>query len=125
MISFVLVDNFRPADPRGRLALTPFEIDTDIGGLALLESLKKAHHFAYFALLGLFLRRIEGAGGRVRALAFVLTLSLLIEGQQAFMAGRTARPYDLVPNVLGFLAAWAYVDSRLKRGRGFGGEAPY
>lgn len=123
MICFVAVDNFRPADPRGRMAITRFEVHSDFGLSALLFSVAKIHHLSYFFIFGLFLRRLWGRGGFKRSLWLVLALSVLIEFEQAFTSGRHARLYDLIPNVFGLKAAWWYVDFRLKRGRGFAKES--
>ncbi|MCM2282317.1 MAG: VanZ family protein [Bdellovibrionaceae bacterium] len=122
MLCFVFVDNFRPADPRGRLRLTPFEIDLDFGLSSLLYSLSKVPHLVYFFVFSLFLRRLWGKLGFRRAFVFVLMVSVWIELHQAFTAGRSARPYDVLPNLIGLRLAWIYVESRVTRGRGFGRE---
>lgn len=124
MICFVVVDNFRPADPRGRMMMTSFEVEADFGLRSFFYSLKKYPHISYFVLLGLFLRRLWGRAGFRNAVVWVILISVFIEIQQGFIAGRQARIYDLLPNLMGLWLAWVYVDWRLIRGRGFCKEPP-
>jgi hypothetical protein len=127
MLSFVFVDNFRPADSRCPMKLTTFEVDYGLTLKSLFFSATKIPHISYFFLLYLFLRKIWGdrgdrgdQGGRGeqcerRILVFILSLTVLIELQQGFTAGRDARPLDVLPNLIGLWFGRRYLKDREQR----------
>ncbi len=117
MLCFVFVDNFRPADPRTIMTLTPFEIDAQPSWLSLFFSVTKIEHISYFFLLYLFLWRLWGSQNETRIRNCILALTLLIEFQQGFTAGRDARPLDILPNLMGMYAGRWYMRDRLRRGK--------
>jgi hypothetical protein len=113
-IIFVMLDNFVPSDLRIRLVLTPMEIDTRITLKSFLYSAGKWKHVLFFFLLYVQLKRIWLAR-ETRIVVFMIFVSLLIEFEQAFIAGREARPLDLMANLAGYVLARWYLANRAKR----------
>jgi hypothetical protein len=115
-ITFVLLDNFVPSDFRIRLEFTRMEIDTRITLKSFLYSAGKWKHVLFFFLLYVQLRRIWPRR-ESRIAWFMIFASILIEFEQAFIAGREARPLDFIANLTGYLIARWYLANREKRGR--------
>ncbi len=115
-IIFVMIDNFVPSDLRTRLVLTPLEIDARISLKSFFYSAGKWKHVLFFFLLYVQLRRIWPLR-ETRIAGTILFVSLLIEFEQAFIAGREARPLDLMANITGYALARWYLYSRAKRSK--------
>jgi VanZ family protein len=116
-MAFVLMDNFVPSDPRSKLQLTSFTLDTSIGGKSIITSVLKLKHMVFFFVVYIQLRQVWPRRREKRIFLTMLLLALIIELEQAFVSGRHSRPLDLVPNLIGYLLAYWYLKSRDRRGR--------
>lgn len=113
-IVFVVVDNFMPSDPRIRFTLTRFEVDADLSLLSVWHSAQKLKHIVFFFLMYIQLKQIWRKSEDKIGL-FLLMFAIFIELEQAFIAGREARPADLAPNVIGYALARIYLSQRERR----------
>ena len=106
LIAFVIVHSFIPFDLRTRMGFKSFELESGLTPKMILYSVTKWRHIVWFALFFPVIRSLFKERASMKAWWTVLAVSVAIELQQGFIAGRYARATDLLPNVIGASLGW-------------------
>lgn len=124
LLVFVFVHGFVPHDDRVRMGFKSFHFDFSFTAGDVWFSLRKWKHVLWFALFDPALRFVWPRRSQIRPFLITWIVSILIEFQQGFVAGREARLTDILPNLIGasigfgFFQIWSLHSERQNKKSG-------